>query len=220
MNETPAIVKEMDYHNAEVIRAVLLSGNHEDVERMRAARSWTRDQVDVFAHYIRLHFTVHEQMKKDVERRCAGRPLADPYEMRLGAYREEIEPQMREAIELAQEKGYGTFSCGFYGRDAQDISFEGGALKGFNFHEQFLEDFKARGVDVQVTDGRILLEFSRKFTLDELRGMWKAVVEQLLDLHRAPAQSSTRMAMRFRQEQHRLMHEAKYGRPQMHSFDD
>lgn len=63
----------------------------------------------------------------ELQRRVENDPLPTPDEIRMGAYVEEIEPQVRDAVMLMRKKGYNTMSSGFEGRqhEVQSIAFDG-----------------------------------------------------------------------------------------------
>jgi len=56
-----------------------------------------------------------------VKERSEKHPQPSEHELRIGAYEEEIEPQMRQALQALYNKGYATESSGFGGIDHPEI---------------------------------------------------------------------------------------------------
>lgn len=58
----------------------------------------------------------HAQTKLFHEKRLAENPVPTEEELRVGTYREFLEPQIRDAIFVFNNKGYYTIDSGYHGR--------------------------------------------------------------------------------------------------------
>lgn len=68
-----------------------------------------------------LRSQVHEDIGKEREERIASNPEPTEEELRIGAFKEDLEPQVRDAVFQFSQKGYSTNSSGFYGGGRQAI---------------------------------------------------------------------------------------------------
>lgn len=68
---------------------------------------------DTLLEFASLREKVLREQKEEVEKRRSLNPIPNEEELSAGAYREEIEPQCREAVFVMRRKGYDTWSSGF-----------------------------------------------------------------------------------------------------------
>ncbi len=200
----------IDYSNAQVINDILVSDDEEAHETLRRANAWTREQIMTFQHYIRMRDRAHRQMQLDVARRMEEKPLASSVEMGMGAYIEHIEPHVRAAVVRLREKGYATFSSGFYGRDVQEISFMRDDSGDWKFEDDFVDWLAARGAHVRLFHGDIYVDLKERLSEVELKYMWDAIVQNMPDLSHAAPKNETMNAKRFRAAQMRLRQQESY----------
>jgi len=91
-----------------------------------------------------LRTRVHAEMEIEGKRRMETSPEPTENELRLAAFIEWIEPQVREAVTEMYRKGYGTKSSGFYGGNN---SFQ--AIDGYFFiDDETKKKIKAMGAEV------------------------------------------------------------------------
>ncbi len=68
--------------------------------------------------------SVHVSMIREAEERLKQNPIPTPEEIKRGYVVEQIEPQVRSAIRILQDKGYHTWNSGFFlGGPGQMIHF-------------------------------------------------------------------------------------------------
>jgi hypothetical protein len=65
--------------------------------------------------FIRLRRSVHERMRAEELLRLRTNPTPTEDELYMAAFREWLEPQVRDAIPIMYKKGYATVSSGFHG---------------------------------------------------------------------------------------------------------
>ncbi|MAG12035.1 MAG: hypothetical protein CMI52_04510 [Parcubacteria group bacterium] len=202
--------EKVDYRNAQVINDILVSDDVEAHETLRRANAWSVEQMVLFAHYIRMRDRSHRQMQLDVARRMEEKPMASDVEMSMGAYIEHVEPQVRAAVVRLREKGYATFSSGYYGRDVQEISFLRDDLDGWEFEDDFVEWLAGRGAHVRLFHGDIYVDLKEQLSEVELKYMWDAIVQNMPDLSRTSPKNETMNAKRFRAAQMNLRTQEAY----------
>ena len=73
----------------------------------------------------KLRETTHEGMKKEIQERLKNNPKPTEEELRAAAFKEWIEPQVRDAALEMNKKGYSTSSSGFYGWNNEFQAIDG-----------------------------------------------------------------------------------------------
>jgi len=97
-----------------------------------------------------LRQSVHQEMDEALQDRLSNIDLSiTGDELRLGAFMEELEPQVRNALIVLNKKGYKTHSSGFYGSesgqgDLQAIDMEGN----YSLDEEIVKKLNDMGVRV------------------------------------------------------------------------
>lgn len=124
--------------------------------------------------------------------RRASNPTPDQEEISAGAYREEIEPQCREAIFTIRRKGYNTGSSGFAIGNLQNVDGN------FDLTEKDLELLKENNFFVwkYKTDEtwviRSIVFRPKNPDLQEITDKWNQLAELLPDLgHPAPSHTKS-----------------------------
>jgi hypothetical protein len=127
---------------------------------------------------------VHEQMDADVAERLRTNPVPDEEEIMAGAFREMIEPQVREAIFAMRRKGYATQSSGFGGESGELQVIDGY----FDIDPETEEKIRSLGVEVKrgeetgisLSEAYAELSFSpARPDGEEIKETWRQVVESL-----------------------------------------
>jgi hypothetical protein len=67
-----------------------------------------------------LRSRTHVDMERELQKRLKETPTPTDYEVKLGTFEEELEPQMRGVIRKLWEKGYASESSGFGGYDGRE----------------------------------------------------------------------------------------------------
>ncbi len=174
--------KDHYLRNEEVVYRILESGTPEEVEELRDFHDLTPEQIDLAAHYVKLRKEVLEQMYKDLGKRVKESPQPTEEELNIGTYKENIEPQVREAVFNLRNKGYTTFESGFYDPGEQKIGFQQDHLEGFKFPEKLLNELESEGVKVKVEPDSISFTCNTRFQLDEIKEVWSRIESALPDL--------------------------------------
>jgi len=138
----------------------------------------------------------------ELKDRLTHSPVPTDEEWSMGAYKEQLEPQVRDAVMLMRQKGYNTGSSGFRGRDHVEQSM--------NVATPLDDDSLARLAEhnIGVSDtGGIRFKPDNPGDLDGIKKIWDMIADILPDLGKPadPAQSSGADVFR-----HAMRH-GKYG---------
>jgi hypothetical protein len=117
--------------------------------------------------------------------RVANNPVPTDEEWNMGAYKEEIEPQVRDAAMLMRRKGYNTGSSGFWGHDHVDQVMD--------IRTPIDDNSKIRlaALNVEVTDTDVRFTPDNPSDLESVKKTWDLIADILPDLgqHAEPASS-------------------------------
>lgn len=117
--------------------------------------------------------------------RIANNPAPTDEEWNLGAYIEELEPQVRDAAMLMRQKGYNTGSSGFWGQDHIDQVMD--------IATPIDDNSKARLAkhNIDVTNTGVRFTPENPSNLESVKKTWDLIADILPDLgkHAEPAQS-------------------------------
>ncbi len=122
---------------------------------------------------------VHAEIKVKLEERIRNNPHPTDEEIMIGAFWEEIEPQVRDAIKELHRKGYPTFSSGFWGQGDKQV------IEGW-FGTRFEEDEKTADCLHKLGTGYLsfpsVLEFEPDTDdLADIAKRWQEIVAVLPD---------------------------------------
>lgn len=206
-----------DLGDEAVVLDILERGSPEEVERFRVFHNLTQEQVEVMQYYVRMRRATLDQMQNDIARRIDDNPRATDDEMAMGAYQEQIEPQVRNAVQMLRRKGYPTINSGFSGLHSQRILFS--EPRKVELPDDLVSELENKGITVksgpEKTDSHaralsppepqdIKFECNKPLTLDELKAAWDKIAEALPDLGIAVPPSHTGAAESFRKRQEKL----------------
>jgi hypothetical protein len=93
--------------------------------------------------FSELRSRFYDSEKQSVKERAEKNPTPTDHELRIGAYEEEVEPQMRPILQALYEKGYTTESSGFGGIDNPEIQQVDGYYEIDNATEEKLKQLGA-----------------------------------------------------------------------------
>src|ERR1700759_442476 len=96
---------------------------HHALDASEAADSKLLDRLTELRKFKQLRLNVLAAQETLITQRVMTNPIPDEEEFSAGAYREQIEPQCREAIFAMRRKGYRTGSSGFAYIDIAGIRF-------------------------------------------------------------------------------------------------
>lgn len=117
--------------------------------------------------------------------RIANNPTPTDEEWNMGAYKEELEPQVRDAAMSMRKKGYNTGSSGFWGRDHIEQVMDVATPIDDNTKARLAEH------NIEVTNTGIRFTPESPSNLESVKETWDLIADILPDLgkHAEPAQS-------------------------------
>ncbi len=172
----------LDLNNEEVVDKILVEGTPEQIEKLRAHYNLSPEQIDSWVYYGKLRDKVLRERRENFKQRIQTNPEPTEEEWQMGAYKEEIEPQVSGAVMSLRKKGYDTYESGFYGPEMQRIGFYGEPLQNFQLSRETQDLIKAKGFEVKILPDGIELYYGRKLELDELQEVWDQIAQDLPDL--------------------------------------
>ncbi|MCU0679811.1 MAG: hypothetical protein MUF50_00705 [Planctomycetes bacterium] len=194
-----------DFQNEDYIRQVFVNGNEKDIESLAAYYNFTSNEIRLFSYFTKLRQKTLNEMSPQIEARRQNCPIATEEELSLGAYQENIEPQVRSAVFDLRKKGYATYGSGFCGFDSQEIYFEKKYLQNFQLPLLMVDEFRDRGIVIVIKDDRIKLIFKKEFNQEEIETIWQEVENYLPDLGEMPPPCQSKQAISFRERQKKLI---------------
>lgn len=179
--------EEERYSNEDYARKVLEDGGEGDLSRLRRFQGWSEEETERYCHFSRLRRATLDNMRIDLERRKEDNPEPTAEELSLGAYTEQIEPQVREAVLSLRRKGYPTCYSGFSGfGNKQTVRLEEGNLEGLDAKE-LIGSFADRGILLSISSDEIEMTFDKEANLPEITEFWREISEAAPDQgHPAP----------------------------------
>lgn len=119
------------------------------------------------------------------EKRSRENPIATEEEYELGAYKEELERQVADAVFALQKKGYKTFQSGFREKDGDRGQFVDMYNKDVNLPEQLVSYMASEGIEISILhleDRTTINLYPRKdefITLDQWKKIWDKLAEEM-----------------------------------------
>jgi len=202
--EKSPLSEQEDLNNLEVSTRIFESGTPEELSCLKTFFNLTDNQMDLFSHYIKLRKKTVEACWASVEAREVENPQATEVEVSMGAYVENIEPQVRGAVLSLREKGYATYESGFYGENVQLISFEEDQVVDYSPSDVLRDFLEEQGVVISVEPNSVGLSFDKKLSLQEIKGVWEKVSGDLPDLGQPVGSCELQAAVMFREKQKEL----------------
>lgn len=135
----------------------------------------------------------------ELKDRLTHNPVPTEEELNIGAYVEELEPQVRAAVVVLRNKGYNTGSSGFWG--------EGHIDQVMNIATPIDNNTRARLAehDIRVTDGKIHFTPEQPSNLEAVKQTWDMIADIVPDLgrHAEPADNQGAVVFRYATERGR-----------------
>lgn len=150
----------------------------------------------------------HQQMEPAIAQRIKQNPVPTEEELMVGAFREMIEPQVRDALFEFNRKGYPTESSGFGGEQGEHQSMDGY----FQIDPRTIEALESMGVKVLhdrdlgwpgggKRDAYTFVRFQPKSPdLKEIKKQWDAIAAIFPDLKQPMRPSTSGGSEEFRKE--------------------
>jgi hypothetical protein len=160
--------------------------SEDDASLVKACEELEIDQSigAVMRQYAQLRKRVHKENDEEVERRFNSDAPASPEEEAAGVYREQIEPQVRDAVFLLRKKGYQTVNSGFewgifwkqYISFAHDQKID---LGHFAFSNELLSWANENGADIRIGGNDIEITFTKVIDMELITKIWDRVAEEM-----------------------------------------
>ena len=144
----------------------------------------TNRQESLRQQCARLREGVHQAMKVGEAKRLKENPTPTEEELRMGVFRESLEPQVRTAVTEMFRKGYATQSSGFHG-SAYEMQMVDGWFTIDPATKEKLSQIGVevlRGADIGLPKNKIvgILRFrARRPEIEEITAQWDAVAALL-----------------------------------------
>lgn len=149
------------------------------------------------ARFTRLRDRSHICVFRELEKRLQEEPEATQEELDMGAYIQELEPQVRHAVLDLRRKGYQTHSSGFCGQHGEWQGIAGP----LELESSTIEALRAAGmgVDVKKPDGYTWVLFApQSRDLAGIAGEWAEVSGRFPDRGSSAPPSRNRVSVDFR----------------------
>lgn len=155
-----------------------------------------------------LRDAVYEGMYSELQDRAANNPTPTEQEMRMGAYKEEIEPQARDAVMSMRDKGYNTSSSGFGdpadGHETQQLTLRTPlsaetetTLKAQGFSVENISLKQKDNTESNLTN--ITFQPNNPMNLGEMKSRWDQLAGMLPDRGQPAPMSAHGSAEKFRE---------------------
>jgi hypothetical protein len=158
-----------------------------------------------------LRNAVYAEMQFELEDRMINNPMPTNEELNIGAYKEQLEPQVRDAVMDMRAKGYNTHSSGFAGKSYEEqrldldrplsdeivtLLRENGFGLGIAFF--FDDDNPDKGTWQGESAGSIVFKPEKSTDLAEMKSKWDKLASILPDLGSSAPPATHYNAERFR----------------------
>ncbi len=142
-------------------------------------------EIELLQKFAELRKKTHEEIEKETAERIKDNPHPTEEEIAVGAFKEMIEPQVRDAIFECYRKGYSTASSGFGGEYGEQQAMDGF----FEIDNETKRKIEALGVNVLKGKEVGMLGESPHYTwiifkpensdIDEIKKKWDEIVAVL-----------------------------------------
>lgn len=208
----PAARRSHELGSEEEVMRILISGTEEEITellthiKLRRGTEITREQFDTYRILARTRQSLIDQANRETEERKARAPRASDDEYAIGAYRERLEPEVRDAVFDLHKKRYVSFESGFHGMDRQSIGFEVpvAALNGFALPDSARNAFDAADAVPEIDAERVGYRMTRPLTEEEMRHLWKVLTDALPESTELHNRTDVGTALDFRENQDRM----------------
>lgn len=182
--EDPDASKEKEHHdldNVETRSEILLHGTEEELTALENHLGVSREATMRAREYLQMRKGVLETMRTELIDRISDekKRVWNEEEQQMGAYKEEIEPQVRSAVQVLCAKGYPTMGSGFDGPDQSIIGAEG-VFQGVDIDDATREFLKEKDVEITIEPSVIYLDLSKTtLPLGDIKAIWNRIADSL-----------------------------------------
>jgi len=170
------------YHSKDYLRKMFIEKNSVELEKIKKIRSISEEQIELFCNFAILRQETIEKMQEEILTRKKINPNPSTEELSMGAYLEQIEPQIRETIVNLRKKGYNTYESGFGDFDSQRISFSDDVLRDFSVPAELKNELVDDKVKIIVKPNSISLKFKEYKDINIITTLWRKVEQFLPNL--------------------------------------
>ena len=187
------------YHNEDYLRQIFIQKDDLELKKIKKIHSLSEEQVKLFCDFAMLRQETIKKMQEEVLARKEIKPNPSKEELSMGAYFEQIEPQVRETIVNLRRKGYNTYESGFGDFDSQRISFSNDVLSDFLVPAELKDELIKDKVNIVVKPNSITLKFKEYKDANIIIELWNKVEQFLPDLDKLSEPCKIRSATSFRE---------------------
>jgi len=146
---------------------------------MESAEKLAHPEMMREKQFTELRNKVHKELEAGLEKRLQMNPNPSDEELRVGAFFESIEPQVRDAVLKIFRKGYTTESSGFSGNGFTKQEIRGS----FSLSEEIKAKLENAGLEVKEPFHKVTeIYFSpEKPNLDEIKAKWDEIADLFPD---------------------------------------
>jgi len=207
---SPETTEDLD--NEEVVYRILESGSDEEMDRLqkhmyeRTKGAMTSEQFALYRELARQRRRLINQSHAETDAREISLPKASELEYAIGAYKERLETQAREAVLNLRKKGYTSFESGFSGLSRQQISFERAVpeLTEFKLSDSTIQEFHENSAEPHVQTKSIGFKTGRLLSDQTLTHLFDILVNELPVLENPQPPTEVGTAEFFRMKQDKL----------------
>lgn len=140
---------------------------------------------------------VHEYMKRELENRLRHNPDPTAEELHMGAFEQQIEPQVRYAVLELRKRGYNTASSGYHALSEQAICLSEGQFNTLPLRVR--EELNTLGINIS-NDGRVLFWQPPTPDVHAIKNFWDMILRHIPNLHTPAKMNMTPIAVDFRKK--------------------
>ncbi|MEI6588190.1 MAG: hypothetical protein WCO05_04560 [Candidatus Moraniibacteriota bacterium] len=186
--------EENSHENLEdddTIERILESDSAEDLERLRSFHSLSLEQVNIYSEMAKLRKGTLMEIRQRFKERIISDPEPSEEEWKMGVFKEELEPQVFEAVTTLRKKGYNTNESGFYGPEKQLVGFARELPVDFTLSPEAERLLDEKGLTIKISAKTIELHYGRSLGIEALKEAWNIIAENLPDLGRPDEAADT-----------------------------
>lgn len=187
------------YYNEDYLRKMFIQNNSIELEKIKKIHNLSEEQIELFCDFAKLRQEVIKKTQEEVLTRKKINPNPSKDELLMGAYSEQIEPQVRETIVNLRRKGYNTYESGFGDFDSQRISFSKDVLSDFLVPTELKDELIKDKVNIIVKANSVTLKFEEYKDASTITKLWKKVEQFLPDLDKLSEPCKIKSATSFRE---------------------
>jgi len=186
--------------NLDIVNKTLISGTEAEIKELQEFHNLSNETMELLIHFQTLREDAHQQSRKESKERKETNPTPTEFEKRMGAYIEDIEPHMRDALKLIRTKGYSTYGCGFGEENTQFVGCTQNDFEKLLLPKEIKNILEEKEIEVEIEPDMLSLTLNQKISIEELKEIWDEIASALPDLQRHAPQSELPTANYFRKQ--------------------